>query len=311
MFRQLLKRKRQERRLMSEEQDLVAKGATVRRLDTSFRWPGGHRIAIFFNVAFEAWSDGKGPAIGPMGNPLPTGYFDTNALSFATYGPVRGIWRLLDSLTHYELKAGIMVSGVLAERCPDTIKAIAAAGHDVIAHAYGQEIIPVMQDEATERDHIAKVTKLLTKVAGNTPKGWMSPRGTPSPTSAHLLAEAGYLWHGDAMDDDLPYIQNFGQRSIVAMPFTMEVNDMPLYMRYGDPPSQYVEMFERTLARLCEREKGAVQIDATAHAHVFGRPLGAWAYEAVMQIVKRTRGVWIGTRTEAAAHVRKHLSRKR
>jgi peptidoglycan/xylan/chitin deacetylase (PgdA/CDA1 family) len=296
---------------MAEERDLVATGATVKRLDKSFRWPGGHRIAIFFNVAFEAWSNGKGPGIGPMGNPLPAGHFDTNALSFGTYGPVRGIWRLLDSLAHFKLKAGIMVSGVLAERYPETVKAIAAAGHDVIAHAYGQEIIPVMLSEAAEKDHIAKVTRLLAQVTGSAPKGWMSPRGTPSPATARLLAEAGYVWHGDAMDDDLPYVQDFSGRSIVAAPFTMEVNDMPIYMRYGDPPRQYVEMFERTLARLRQREKGPVVLDATAHAHVFGRPLGTWAYEAVMQIAKRTRGVWIGTRSEAAKHVRASLASKR
>ena len=76
---------------MAGEEDLIAKGAMVTRLDKSFRWPGGHRIAIFFNIAFEAWSDGKGPGIGPMGNPLPAGNFDTNALSFGNYGPLRGI----------------------------------------------------------------------------------------------------------------------------------------------------------------------------------------------------------------------------
>jgi peptidoglycan/xylan/chitin deacetylase (PgdA/CDA1 family) len=296
---------------MKNEQDLVAKGATVTRLGKDFRWPRDRRIAIFFNVAFEAWSDGKGPGIGPMGNPLPAGHFDTNALSFGTYGPVCGIWRLLESLAHAKLKAGVMVSGVLTERYPETVKAIADAGHDVIAHSYGQEVIPVMLTEAAERDHIANVTQLLKKVTGSAPKGWMSPRGTPSTATARLLAEAGYLWHGDAMDDDRPYIQDFSGSSIVATPFTMEVNDMPLYMRYGDPPAQYVEMFKRTLARLRQREKGAVLLDATAHAHVFGRPLGAWAYEAVMEIAKGTRGVWIGTRTEAVKHIREVLSGKR
>ena len=196
-----------------------------------------------------------------------------------------------------------MVSGVLAERYPETVKAIAAAGHDVIAHSYGQEVIPVMLSEDTEKKHIASVTELLTHVTGSAPKGWMSPRGTPSPATARLLAEAGYLWHGDAMDDDLPYVQEFSGQSIIAAPFTMEVNDMPLYMRYGDPPHQYVEMFERTLARLRQREKGAVLLDATAHAHVFGRPFGTWAYEATMQIAKRTPGAWIGTRSEAAQHI--------
>jgi peptidoglycan/xylan/chitin deacetylase (PgdA/CDA1 family) len=293
---------------MSGERDLIAKGAMVTRLDKSFRWPDGNRIAIFFNIAFEAWTDGKGPGIGPMGNPLPAGNFDTNALSFGNYGPVRGIWRLLDSLEHHKVKAGVMVSGVLAERHPDAVKAVAAAGHDVISHCYGQDVIPVMLSEAAEKEDIAKTTQTIAKVIGSAPKGWMSPRATPSTITYRLLAESGYLWHGDAMDDDLPYVQDFSGKKIVAVPFAMEVNDFPIYMRYGNSPQQYVEAFKNTLARMRDRETGAVLLDATAHAHVFGRPLGAWAYEAVMEIAKGTPGVWIGTRTEAAKHVLKSIA---
>jgi peptidoglycan/xylan/chitin deacetylase (PgdA/CDA1 family) len=201
-----------------------------------------------------------------------------------------------------------MVSGVLAERHPDAVKAVAAAGHEVIAHAYGQEIIPVLLTEAAEKEHISKTTQLIANVIGSTPKGWMSPRATPSVVTYRLLAEAGYLWHGDAMDDDLPYIQDFSGKRIVAVPFTMEVNDFPIYMRYGNSPRQYVEAFENTLARLRQRESGAVLLDATAHAHVFGRPLGASAYEAVMEIAKGTPGVWIGTRGEAAKHMLKSVA---
>lgn len=300
-----------EQQSVTQELDLIAKGAVLTRLDKSFRWPGGERIAIFFNVAFEAWSDGKGPHIGPMGNPLPAGYFDTNALAFGNYGAICGIWRLLDSLAHHKVKAGVMVSGVLAERHPDAVKAVAAAGHDVIAHAYGQEIIPVTLSEEAEREEIARVTRLLTNCTGRAPTGWMSPRATPSLVTYRLLAEAGYQWHADAMDADLPYLQDFSGKSILAMPFTLEVNDMPLYLRYGDPPRQYVETFERTLTRIVERETGAIQLDATAHAHVFGRPLGTWAYEEVIQVAKRTRGCWIGTRAEAAKHIGEYLTKQR
>lgn len=47
--------------------------------------------------------------------------------------------------------------------------------------------------------------------------------------------------------------------------------------------------------------------DPAVHAHVFGRPAGMWAFERVMEIAKKTKNVWIGTRAEAAAHVRKVL----
>jgi len=70
------------------EYDVISTGARVRRLNRDFRWPGGSNVAMIFNIAFERWSDGKASPLGPMGNPLPTGTFDTNALSWGTYGSV-------------------------------------------------------------------------------------------------------------------------------------------------------------------------------------------------------------------------------
>jgi hypothetical protein len=60
---------------MQDGSDAVARGARVVRLDRRFRWPGGRHLAVVLNVAYEGWSDGKAPGIGPMGNPLPAGAF--------------------------------------------------------------------------------------------------------------------------------------------------------------------------------------------------------------------------------------------
>jgi hypothetical protein len=73
----------------------------VTRLPNNFRWPGGHHIALIFNIAYEAWSQGKAPGIGPMGNPLPAGAFDANALSWGNYGSRTGIERLLRTLDRH------------------------------------------------------------------------------------------------------------------------------------------------------------------------------------------------------------------
>src|SRR5579862_4980315 len=94
-------------------------------------WPAGKRIAVVFNVCLEAWSDGKAPGISPMGNPLPPGVLDTMAISWASYGPKRGIYRLLDGLDRRGAKASVMVNAVVAERAPEAVKAIAERGHEV------------------------------------------------------------------------------------------------------------------------------------------------------------------------------------
>jgi peptidoglycan/xylan/chitin deacetylase (PgdA/CDA1 family) len=284
-------------------QDAVARGARVTRLGRDFRWPGRRLVAVVFNVAYEAWSDGKTPGLGPMGNPLPAGVFDTNALSWGHYGQVRGIERLLKALDRVKLKASVMVSGVLAERTPDTIKAIAAAGHEIVAHAYAQEIVPAaLAPDAVEAD-IIKTTEVLTAIAGGHPTGWISPRGTPARNSAELLLKAGYRWHGDVFDDDRPYVQKFDGGRIVAIPLTMEINDLPHAMRFGRSPRQFVEEFDNLLGHVLAVEDEALMIDVTAHAHCYGRPSGAWAFEAVARKVMWRDDVWVGTRGEIASHV--------
>ena len=38
---------------------------SIRRAGPDFRFPNGARIGIVFNIAYEAWSPGKAPPIGP------------------------------------------------------------------------------------------------------------------------------------------------------------------------------------------------------------------------------------------------------
>ena len=289
---------------MQSGMDAVARGARVARLDEKFRWPGGRHVAVVLNVAYEGWADGKTPGIGPMGNPLPAGTFDTNALSWGSYGAERGIWRLLRALERTQRRASVMVSGIFGERTPATVRAIAEAGHEIVAHGFTQDTIPAQLSPDQVRTDIAKTTAALQAACGERPCGWISPRGTPSAHSAALLLEAGYLWQGDAFDDDRPYLQIFDAGALVAVPLTMEINDLPHAMRFGRSPRDYLDLFEEALGQMLRRDDEAVMIDVTSHAHVYGRPAGAWAFEAIAAKVGAMDDVWLATRGEIAAHVR-------
>lgn len=276
------------------------------RATDRFRWPEGKRIALVFNIAYEGWSAGKAPGIGPMGNPLQPGYFDTNAHSWGTFGAVRGIQRLLDIAQRHQIRASVMVNGVLAELYPETVRRIHNEGHEIVAHSYGMDVIPVYLKAEEERANISRTTELLERVTGAKAPGWISPRGTGSLMSPQLLAEAGYLWHGDCNDDDAPYILEFGDRSIVAIPLTMDVNDLPHAMRFGRTPRDFVTLFADTLEAMRTRESRSLMLDVTAHCHVYGRAAGAWAFAETMKLARACPDVWIATRLEMARHVMDH-----
>lgn len=288
---------------MSSDNELP-EPASVRRATQAFRWPGGARVGIIFNVAYEGWSDGQVPGIGPMGNPLRPGFFDANAASWGKYGAVRGIWRALEIAKRNHVRVSVMTNGVLAEKWPDTVRAIHEDGHEIVAHSYGMDVIPVYLDEAAQRENIHRTTQLIADVTGIRPTGWISPRGTGSPIHGRLLAAAGYLHHGDCNDDDLPYLERHGDAEIVAIPLIMDVNDLPSAIRYGNNARAMLEQFEDAFAALCDRETRPAMLDVTIHTHVYGRPAGAWVFDEIMQRVKASPTVWTGTRHEAAAHLR-------
>jgi peptidoglycan/xylan/chitin deacetylase (PgdA/CDA1 family) len=288
---------------MARDPDIISKSVTVERLGRDFRWPGGRKAAVVFNIAYEAWSDGVAPGLGPMGNPLPAGTFDTNALSWGAYGQTHGIERLLGVLERRRIIASVMTSGILAERAPNIIKAIADAGHEIVAHGYAQDIIPAKLTASEVKADIARTTDALGAVAGKRPSGWISPRGTPHAQGVEFLIEAGYSWHGDVFDDDRPYMQFFGGRKIVAIPLTMEINDLPHAMRFGRSPRQLIEAFGDLLACGLNGDDEAIMIDVTAHAHVYGRPAGAWAFEEIGRRACDCDGVWIATRQAVADHI--------
>ena len=61
-------------------------------------WPGSATAALVLNVMYEQWAPDASPDLGPMGNPLPPGVIDHQAVSWARYGPRTGVWRLLNFL---------------------------------------------------------------------------------------------------------------------------------------------------------------------------------------------------------------------
>lgn len=264
-------------------------------------WPEGKRVAVLVNVALEGWSVETAPGIGPMGNPLSGGVFDSQARSWAEYGPRRGMSRLLRVLERAGVTATVMTSGVVAERYPAVVAGVAAAGHEVCAHGFAQELVPAMLDEGAERASIDCSLRAIETAIGTRPMGWISPRCTPSSSTSRLLAEAGFSWHADIFDDDLPRLEATEAGPIVAIPFTMEVNDLPLYVRHGQPAEYFVLAVRQLLDGWFANHEEVGCIDVTVHAHVFGRPLGAEALEAALGVARAHEWVWTPTHAELAA----------
>jgi hypothetical protein len=256
-------------------------------------WPSDRPLAVSVNVMLEGWAEPDAPGIGPMGNPLKPGVVDLQARSWADYGVKVGAWRLLDLLDREDVRAVFYTSGVVAEHYPELTSAVAKRGHHVAAHGWSQGTLPAYLSPEAEEAQIGRCVNVITATTGQHPRGWLSPRCTPSALTSGLLARAGFRWHADVFDSDVPYPIDTGSGMLLGVPFTMEVNDMPLYVRYGNEP----QAFTRTLARIVEGwprlGNTAGCLDITLHAHVFGRPYGALEMLDSLALVRRSPHCWL------------------
>ncbi len=264
-------------------------------------WPEQRPLAVSVSIMLEGWAEGAVPGIGPMGNPLKAGVFDTQARSWGEYGAKTGAWHLLDLLDSCNVTATFYVSGVLAARHPDLMRAIVAAGHAIGLHAWSQHIIPATQTREEEHADLKRCIEALTTHAGVRPRGWVSPRATPSRDTPELLVREGVVWHADAFDQDTPYMQKTASGDILTIPFTMEVNDFPLCVRYGNAPAAFTRVLASILDGWAEIGSPVACLDLTAHAHVFGRPAGLIVFKEALRMVAQSPSAWLTHHAQLAS----------
>ena len=266
---------------------------SVARIDETaktFRFPWPQPVALSISVMLEGWTADGAPGAGPMGNPLRSGVLDLQAKNWARYGVSTGAENVLRVFEKQKVTAVFYVSGIIAESNVHLVKRIVDAGHVVAAHAWAQDQMPPYQELEQQREDIARCVEVLQAATGQHPLGWMSPRCTPSEDTAQLLGSAGFLWSADTFDSDLPYVLDQAS-GLLGMPFSPEVNDMPLSIRYGDAPVVYSEVLRRLLTNFATTGLERVCFDMTVHSHVFGRPYGLIELNTALDIAKEAADV--------------------
>lgn len=271
------------------------------------RWPGGARIALSFVVNFEEgaeFSVSEGDAVnegvyevdhrldGP--DPCIESHFE--------YGARAGWWRVMDLLDAYGVKATVSACGRAVERSPALARDAIARGHEVAAHGWRWESHAEMA-EADERKAIARAVAAITEATGQRPVGWHT-RSAASPNTRRLLVEeGGFLYDGDAYNDDLPYFVGVAGRRHLVLPYAFDTNDMHYQhtqrFRGADFADYVIAAFD-WLAR--EGERAPKMMSVGLHLRMIGRPGRIGALEAILRHVTRAGTGWIAPRAALARH---------
>ena len=259
------------------------------------RWPENKILAVSIYVAQEWW-----------GKELLPG--DKKALSIASlsqeegYNFDVGVWRALDLLDKYELKASFLMSGAGAKNYPEVLREIKQRGHEIAAHGYYQSRDGASMDPKEEKEDIVKSTAILESICGERPRGWINPRAECSERTFELLVEEGYAWHGDLRDDDLPYGIRVKDKILIEIPHrTMTTNDFAWFSRTLQTPikaqrscREVEEFFQDTFDRYYETANLEAAQCLTFGIHPFMScvPDRIRAIERMIAYMKGFPGVW-------------------
>lgn len=256
-------------------------------------------MAVTIGVPFEAFHNQS--QFNYIATP---GKKDILSLSYGDYGWKAGIWRLLDLLDRFDAKASMSINGLAAERHPHIVKIFADEGHEVMGHGWANDAYVKDAGETEERAEIRRCTETIMQAAGGVrPVGWTSPGATGSEHTIRLLKEEGYIWNGDDLSDDLPFVIESGAGPFVMMPRqSLATNDITQWVFPRNPPSVMWEGFKDTFDALYAEacEGGPRSIDITLHAHMAGRPTLIPTVERMLAYAREHEGVYFTRKRDIA-----------
>ncbi|QOZ54562.1 polysaccharide deacetylase family protein [Bradyrhizobium sp. CCBAU 53338] len=103
----------------------------------------------------------------------------------------RNTMRLVEILGGCNVRATFFVLGWVAEKCPQLVRAIAAAGHEVASHGYNHELVYSL-NPADFRTDVIRSKKYLEDLTGRRVRGYRAPSFSITEWAVPILQDAGF-----------------------------------------------------------------------------------------------------------------------
>jgi polysaccharide deacetylase family protein (PEP-CTERM system associated) len=103
----------------------------------------------------------------------------------------RNTMRLLEILHSHDAQATFFVLGWVAEKCPQLVRTISAAGHEIASHGHGHELVYSLQPREFRAD-ISRSKGLLEDLTGKRVRGYRAPCFSITEWALPILQEEGF-----------------------------------------------------------------------------------------------------------------------
>jgi len=262
---------------------------------TPFR---GKPIMVNLAMNIEYW---------PFDRPMPRGILppphgkpsdppDVANFAWVEYGLRCGLPRFMQALAARGLKASALMNAQVADVYPSIADAVLKAGWEFVGHGWFQQSLKQSEDQEAE---IVRSLTRLRELSGQRVRAWLGAGIGETLDTPDLLKKHGVEYLHDWLVDDLPCWMRTRHGPMLAMPYTFELNDVPVYaVQHGTTD----EMFRRLQATLAVFEREAKTqprvLTLALHPHIIGVPHVAHQFERCLDLLQARDDVVFMTSSE-------------
>jgi allantoinase len=265
-------------------------------------WPDNARVAVWVcpNVLSYEYLPPPDPWLDAWARmPQP----DVLAYGRQDYGNRVGFWRMLDVLDRHDTPCTAVINTEALKRYPEIRDAVKERRWRFLGHGINNTRFIYGHDEAAEKAYYAEMRDTVLELTGMPMLGM----GGPGPQSAtentpDILAEMGFLYHGDWYHDDQPMPLRVRSGRLISLPYAAEVNDAP-FLGSAYEADDFCEVVKRQFDTLYREgaESGRVMC-ISIHPALIGQPQRAKYLDDALRHVFSHPGVWKTTGDAIAEH---------
>ena len=249
--------------------------------------PDGKSLIVHTVMNIEYWPFDKNMPRGIL--PPPHGKSpeppDLPNYSWVEYGMRVGLPRLFKLFAENNIPVSAFINAQVADIYPKAFDEVCKLNWELVGHGWFQESLRVAKDEEYV---IKKSLDLLRKLSGQPVRSWFGPAGGETEQTPELLKGNGIEFLHDWLIDELPCWMRTKLGPIVAMPYTFELNDVPIWTVQNNSCDEMKKRVDATLNIFDEEKLYNTKIITLAlHPHIVGVPQNFYYLKKIIEDLRK------------------------
>ncbi len=258
------------------------------------KFPNDARVAFVVYINIEHFPENlPGTPLVPQ-----TASMKPDVLNYGwrDYGNRVGIWRMMESMDRYGLRATVCLNADVCREYPRIIEEGNKRNWEWMGHGHNNSQLLNGLEEDAERALIDEVLSATEQATGRKPKGWLGPYLSETYNTPDLLAEAGIEYLCDFCCDDQPFPMKVRKGSLLSMPYSVECNDLPVFLNAGMSAEAFGQIIKDQFDVLyAEGETNSRVFPICLHTFIIGQPFRSKHLEDAYKYITSHDNVWLAT----------------